>query len=1453
MPTAQGHITVRRRAKNGNDGIGVTITSQTIRYATSTSGTVKPTSWGKPNVIPAVANGNYLWTWTHVVYSDNTVTDSYSVSRMGIDGKGIQSSVVTYCQKANTSTKPEDFPASDWGAFPTSLTDGYWLYMRTHIVYSDGATTDSYSVSQIGVGAYYAGVSEYYAAGASATDVPQGAATPGTYVNGQTISTTWSQQRPTLNIETPYLWNFEISADSRGNRYVTDARCIGNFARGIVSIVETYAISAYSDPGTGRKYPSDITSWTDEQQNAAPTEVKPFQWNKTEVTYNDGIEDFYHISAVKGADGKGAVYIDIDNDNDSIMYDGTGNTRIGDAATANLYLYDNGQLKNATFTVFDWSLGTLTAAERPTISGIQLTIPHIKKDAGYVIVRCLYNSVPYYGRVTVKRLLGKDKYELVVTPNAITYNDSAGEASADHVDIKVYRTAQNGTRTVVAKLADYSLKLRYYYGDQETPVSITDKTSSNPNGYASGVNRQIYPNIWNQYRFEILDGNDNILDYETVTIGHISNGETGNGISRITQYWLATSAASGVTKQTSGWTTAVQTMTETKRYLWYYEDITYTNGDTDTFGPTIIGVFGQTGYGIVTSVQRDNFTEAQWNTYGTVGHSESWSDTSSVRNGARVGDLFTVVGKATDTGNAHTLTYRCTNASGNLAGVCISHAIAEAGENGENGIRYWLEPNVKKVKRYHTGDLSAIYFTCLKRKQEGKGAISEATDAVMSYTYTNGGSDTTVDNYSGGTVYIGLWWTKVVIKLKVGGVEVAKETIDVEDVANSIGNNLLNGTNFVDASDDGTTFASNKELIPNAVDGQTALRCLGTFANAAIVNFYQHKIIRTGDIRVQPSTWYTLSFWAKGEAYVQANENITSPNYGFAQESFYAIAGVQYTLYVNGYCNSQAVSESRQLRTFVYNSDWSWNQSNATSSTTATTFAITFTVPTTGTYYISSYVYPNTSSGAVTSAQCRVNWYRLYRERKMTTYVYPSLIDTSQVQVIDGEIRSDGRPTDGNNTLSLSTTWVKHTFSFKTKSTLPTTDQHVLFRLPEGCNGAQVCMVKLERGVFATEWCRSEYDKTGAKGLDGCIQRISEWVEGVEFRNDEGLTTGTRYLDIAVVTKGANSFDAYKCLRTHTSSSSIPVTNTTYWQKFNNMQPIYTPMIMAQYALLRFSQTNQLLVMKSDGTTVAAGMGGGTYPLWVGATTPENAPFKVDINGKLIASGCEIKGNSTIEGMLKGVTGSFHSLDCLDYNGVKNGGIDFNSGYMRFSGQCTFSGGVTFNGEIHHQGGDIFYAGNIFCRGMFAAMQRYTVIVMGSYAYYFPTQYLATWDVSKAVYVSLNSVSSGGRTYYRIDCYSPNGYDALAGMPIDTVLFRISGSTTYYYILDLHPTQRVFVCNINDDQNNVVICCNGQDVTWNGGEISYVQNMGYGRILPSKTSNVLGAGQIVGPFRDNNW
>lgn len=367
----------------------------------------------------------------------------------------------------------------------------------------------------------------------------------------------------------------------------------------------------------------------------------------------------------------------------------------------------------------------------------------------------------------------------------------------------------------------------------------------------------------------------------------------------------------------------------------------------------------------------------------------------------------------------------------------------------------------------------------------------------------------------------------------------------------------------------------------------------------------------------------------------------------------------------------------------------------------------------------------------------------------------------------------------------------------------------------------------------------------GKDGLQGCILRQSEWVKGVEFRNDETLTSGTRYLDIAIVTTGANTFNAYKCLKTHTSSDSIPVTNTTYWQKFNTLQPVYTPLIMAQNAILRFMQGNQLLIMKSDGKTVAAGLIGGDYPLWVGANTPSSAPFRVSIEGRLYASGATITGDSVFEGTIKGVSGSFKSLNCIDGNGNIVGGISFDDGKM------------WFNGDLYHQGQKNgrtlrFYTANVRCRGSLGFTGLNVVVVYGSYAYYYPDGYSYP---SSRVYKSLTSKkTSDNTTYYVIELYP--GVGELTGCPFNAViLYNTSAATTYRYVLDGFLGQPVYVFNANDNANDNtrIIYTNGKSMNIRGGSGNILFKMGASMMYPTPNEDLVGVGWVRVAEYDNDW
>lgn len=72
-------------------------------------------------------------------------------------------------------------------------------------------------------------------------------------------------------------------------------------------------------------------------------------------------------------------------------------------------------------------------------------------------------------------------------------------------------------------------------------------------------------------------------------------GPTGTSVTDVTEYYLATSASSGVTTETLGWTTSIQTITSTNKYLWNYEKITFSDSSSQNTLPVIMGVYGDTG------------------------------------------------------------------------------------------------------------------------------------------------------------------------------------------------------------------------------------------------------------------------------------------------------------------------------------------------------------------------------------------------------------------------------------------------------------------------------------------------------------------------------------------------------------------------------------------------------------------------------------------------------------------------------------------------------------------------------------------------------------------------------------------------------------------------------------------------------------------------------------------
>lgn len=129
-------------------------------------------------------------------------------------------------------------------------------------------------------------------------------------------------------------------------------------------------------------------------------------------------------------------------------------------------------------------------------------------------------------------------------------------------------------------------------------TSVTYQSSSSGTTIPTGVWSSSIPSVsagkylWTRTVIEYTDDTSSTL-YSVSKMG--GNGTDGKGIKSITEYYLASASSSGVTTSTSGWTTKIQTITTSKKYLWNYEVIHYTDDTSTTTSPCIIGVYGDKG------------------------------------------------------------------------------------------------------------------------------------------------------------------------------------------------------------------------------------------------------------------------------------------------------------------------------------------------------------------------------------------------------------------------------------------------------------------------------------------------------------------------------------------------------------------------------------------------------------------------------------------------------------------------------------------------------------------------------------------------------------------------------------------------------------------------------------------------------------------------------------------
>ena len=561
----------------GDTGVG--INSVTVYYGVSDSASTKPADDKWQLTIPSVAEGQYLWTRTVTDYTDSSIADTvvYTYAKQGVKGDtGSSGSSVTVNKiEYQAGTSATTAPTGTWSNGVVSVADGNYLWTKT--TFSDNKV--AYGVAKQGVkgdkgdkgdaGRGVSKITEYYLATTESSSVT-------------TATSGWTTTIQTIDATKKYLWNYELITYTDGTTNTTTPVIIGvfgNTGKGISSVAERYLATTSSSGVT-----TSTSGWTPEIQTLTAT--KKYLWNYEIITYTDGttstinpvIIGVYGDKGDQGDTGRGVKSIVEE------YYQSTSTTaQSGGSWSTTVPTWVDGK--------YIWTRSVITYTDSTTSTTSPVCVTGQKGSIGGTGIGVSSVDVWYYQSTSATALSGGSwsttaptwsdgKY--VWTKTITTYtNDTTDETNA------VCITGQKGSTGVGVKSVT-----EYYLA-----TSLSSGVTTSESGWTTTVQTITLDKkyLWN---YEVITYTNNTTSTTTpIIIGVFGN--TGKGIKSVTEYYLATASSSNVTTSTTGWTTTMQALTSTKKYLWNYELITYTDDTTSTVNPIIIGVYGDQGVAAV--------------------------------------------------------------------------------------------------------------------------------------------------------------------------------------------------------------------------------------------------------------------------------------------------------------------------------------------------------------------------------------------------------------------------------------------------------------------------------------------------------------------------------------------------------------------------------------------------------------------------------------------------------------------------------------------------------------------------------------------------------------------------------------------------------------------------------------------------------------------------------------
>jgi hypothetical protein len=532
-----------------------------------------------------VAEGKYLWTRTIIDYTDDVIPDTvtYTYAKQGSTGaKGDTgssgTSVTVKSIKYQSGTSATTAPTGTWSDSVVAVAEGNYLWTQTTFsdnkvaygVAKQGQKGDKGDKGDQGIQGLQGekgeqgvqgpqgvdGKTSYfhikYSANANGNPMTE---TPSTY-----IGTYVDYTKDDSTDYTKYTWSrFIGSQGAKGDQGIAGT----NGVDGKTSYLHiAYATS--SDGKTGFSI-SDSVNKTYIGQYTDYTQADSTDYTKYKWTLIKGDKGDQGVQGPKGNDGQ-QYYTWVkyaDTPTSGMSNDPDGKTYIG------LAYNKTTATESTTYSDYAWSLiRGATGAVGP------------KGDDG----QQYYTWIKYADSATGANMSDLPDGKLYI---GLAYNKTTSTESnvASDYTWALFKGDKGDTGRGISKITEYYLATASSSG-------VTTTTS----GWTTTIQNidATKKYLWN---YEIVTYTDGTTSPTTpVIIGVFgSTGATGKGIKSVTENYLATNLSSGVTTSTSGWTTTMQTLTATKKYLWNYELITYTDNSTATIAPVIIGVYGDKG------------------------------------------------------------------------------------------------------------------------------------------------------------------------------------------------------------------------------------------------------------------------------------------------------------------------------------------------------------------------------------------------------------------------------------------------------------------------------------------------------------------------------------------------------------------------------------------------------------------------------------------------------------------------------------------------------------------------------------------------------------------------------------------------------------------------------------------------------------------------------------------